>query len=136
MFGKLYFLLMKNDISIKEFGETELIQLIEERVWEKSGKRPIRDDSFFYDIHNIQLNAHLVLNSDMFVSTTDAPTQMNYYQMGRKSVIMNVSDLIVKGIKPIAIIISLGLPGDLILSDFNDIIEGIIDYCIKFEGSK
>ena len=46
---------------------------------------------------------------------------------------MNVSDLIVKGIKPIAIIISLGLPGDLILSDFNDIIEGIIDYCIKFE---
>jgi thiamine-monophosphate kinase len=69
----------------------------------------------------------------MLVSTTDIPPQMTSYQIGRKSVIMNISDLIVKGVKPRGIIISLGLPRELRRNDFINLITGIIDCCIKFE---
>ncbi|MBA7549542.1 Thiamine-monophosphate kinase [subsurface metagenome] len=48
--------------------------------------------------------------------------------MGRKSVLMNISDLVVKGVKPQGAIISLGLPENLKVIDFKCLIEGIIDY--------
>ncbi|MFX0009219.1 MAG: thiamine-monophosphate kinase, partial [Candidatus Hermodarchaeota archaeon] len=74
----------------------------------------------------------LVLNSDMFNATTDAPKQMNFYQMGRKSVLMNISDLVVKGVRPKGIIISLGLPPELLVSEFKELIRGIIEYSNKW----
>ena len=64
----------------------------------------------------------------MFNAATDAPEQMSFYQMGRKSVLMNISDLVVKGVKPQGVIISLGLPENLKVIDFKCLIEGIIDY--------
>ena len=93
----------------------------------------MRDDSFFFNLKGVHSNICLVLNSDMLVSTTDVPFQMNYYQIGRKSVIMNVSDLIVKGVSPQCIIISLGLPRDLKKEFFIELMNGIIDFSIKFD---
>jgi thiamine-monophosphate kinase len=124
---------MNNNICIKDLGELKLIKLIEERILEKTGKELIQDDSFFYEFDNFTSNSQLVFNSDMFVSTTDAPPQMSHYQMGRKSVIMNISDLMVKGVEPKGIMISLGLPNNLRLSEFKELMEGIIDYCIVLD---
>jgi thiamine-monophosphate kinase len=69
----------------------------------------------------------------MLVSTTDIPKQMSYFEMGRKAVLMNISDLIVKAVKPAAIIISLGLLADMKLECFIELIEGIVDYCNKWD---
>ncbi|MFX1448828.1 MAG: thiamine-monophosphate kinase [Promethearchaeota archaeon] len=117
----------KNDI-VGGIGEVKLIHIIEDIILKKTGKELIRDDSFFFEIDNRKDTDHLVLNSDMFNATTDAPTQMNFYQMGRKSVLMNISDLIVKGVKPEGLIVSLGLPDDCKILDFKSLIEGIVDY--------
>ena len=119
---------MSSNNFISKIGEVRLIELIEDLILKETGERLIKDDAFFFKIQNI--NKSIVLNSDMFVSTTDAPSQMSFFQMGHKSVIMNISDLVVKGIEPKAIIISLGLPNDLKLSQFKDLIMGIIS-CAK-----
>ena len=124
---------MNNNPQIRNLGEIRLIKLIEELVFKKTGKVLLRDDSFYFNLKEMELNDNIVFNSDMLVSTTDVPPQMSSYQIGRKSVIMNISDLIVKSVKPRGIIISLGLPYDLRKEAFIDLITGIIDCCVKFD---
>ena len=119
---------MKDNQTIKNLGEIGLIDLIDELIHEKTSKKLLRDDSFFYDLDEDLRSGSLVMNSDMFVSTTDAPKRMSYYQMGRKAVLMNISDLIVKGVAPAGMIISLGIPEGLKIKEFKEIIEGIIEY--------
>jgi len=115
---------MNSNNSIAKVGEIQLIKIIEDLIFKETNESLIRDDAFFFESQE-SFNS-IVFNSDMFVSSTDAPIEMNYFQMGRKSVIMNISDLIVKGVKPIGIIISLGLPDDLLISQFKSLIKGII----------
>ncbi|MFX1337971.1 MAG: thiamine-monophosphate kinase [Promethearchaeota archaeon] len=123
---------MNNNPQIGNLGEFRLIKLIEDLVKKKTGKKLLRDDAFFYSLKDEELDKDLILNSDMLVSSTDVPPQMNSYQTGRKSVIMNISDLIVKGVIPKGIIISLGLPKELKKDDFSNLIHGIIDCCMNF----
>ena len=53
-----------------------------------------------------------VLKSDMFVDLTDAPPQMTPRQMGRKAIVVTVSDFASKGVRPIALLTSVGIPRD------------------------
>jgi len=124
---------MNNNLQIGNLGEIKIIKLIEELVLKKTGKELLRDDSFFFDFKNKNMDGTIVLNSDMLVSTTDVPFLMNSYQIGRKSVIMNVSDLLVKGVKPRGLIISFGLPEELKKHEFIDLLNGIIDCSMKFD---
>ena len=119
---------MKQNENISFYGESGLIEIIEEVIYSKAGKRLRRDDSFFFKFKYQKEEKCLVLNSDMFNATTDAPKQMNFYQMGFKSVLMNISDLVVKGVKPEGMIVSLGLPNELPVVNFKRLIEGIVDY--------
>jgi thiamine-monophosphate kinase len=118
---------------ISELGEIKLIEIIEELVFEKLGKKLIRDDTFFFELEKIKDQKMLIFNSDMLVSSSDAPKQMSFYQIGRKAVIMNISDLFIKAVKPKGIIISLGLPGNLKVSSFKELLRGIIDQCERFD---
>lgn len=122
----------KNDI-VSAIGEVKLISIIEDLILKKTGKQLIKDDSFFFEIDGRKDKYSLVLNSDMFNATTDAPEQMSFYQMGRKSALMNISDLVVKGVKPRGIVVSLGLPSDLRVSYFTEVIKGIIEYSNKWD---
>jgi len=83
---------MKQNENISFYGESGLIDLIDEVIYSKTGKRLRRDDSFFFEYKYQKEGKSLVLNTDMFNATTDAPKQMNFYQMGLKSVLMNLSD--------------------------------------------
>ncbi len=124
---------MNNNLQIGNLGEIRLIELIEELILKKTGKVLLRDDSFFADLSSEYLDEYIVLNSDMLVSTTDVPPSMNFYQIGRKSVTMNVNDLLVKAVKPRGLIISFGLPKELKKHKFIDLINGIIDCSVKFD---
>lgn len=122
-----------NSVKLGDLGETKIIELIEGVIFKKTGKTLIRDDSLFFHlqecIDNIKgPNPELVLNSDMLVSTTDVPKQMSPYQIGRKAGLMNVSDLIVKGVKPRGIILSFGLQEEISVNFLKKIMEGLIDY--------
>ncbi len=124
---------MKNNPQLGKLGEKKLINIIEDLVLKKTGKPLLKDDSFFFDFKNKNLDGILVLNSDMLVSTTDVPAKMSPYQIGRKSIIMNLSDLIVKGVKPRGLLISLGLPKELEKLEFIDLLNGIIDCSLTYD---
>ncbi|MHA2007156.1 MAG: thiamine-phosphate kinase [Promethearchaeota archaeon] len=124
---------MNADPQIGNLGEIKLIKLIEDIIIEITGKALRSDDSFFFDLRDKGSENTLVLNSDMLVHGTDVPPQMNLYQVGRKSVIMNLSDLIVKGVKPKGIIISLGLPKKLKKKEFIELLKGIVECANKFD---
>ncbi|MFX0178649.1 MAG: thiamine-monophosphate kinase [Candidatus Hodarchaeota archaeon] len=117
---------------IRDLGELKIIKIIDNLIFKKTGKELIQDDSFFFSLNKRDFQNNLILNSDMFVSTTDAPKQMTFRQIGRKSVLMNISDLMVKGVRPRGIIISLGIPNNLSTNLFEELMNGIIDYCKKW----
>ena len=49
-----------------------------------------------------------VFKTDMLVGKTDVPHQMSMYQAGKKTVVMNASDLFAKGVPPKWAVVSLG----------------------------
>ncbi|MHA1642852.1 MAG: thiamine-phosphate kinase [Promethearchaeota archaeon] len=117
---------------VQELGETQLIKIIEKKVLEKTSKPLIRDDAFIFEQILETPEEVLILNTDMFVSTTDAPTQMSTFQMGRKAILMNISDLIVKGVIPMAVIVSIGIPSKMTVKDFESFIDGIVQCCVDW----
>jgi len=70
---------------------------------------PFGDDVAAVDIDD---NEVAVLKADMFVELTDAPPQMTPRQMGRKAIVVTVSDFASKGVRPIALLTSVGIPRD------------------------
>ena len=62
-----------------------------------------------------------ILKTDMLVWETDVPRDMTPFQAARKAVVMNFSDLGSKGVRPIAFLVSLGLPRSLGV----DVVEGM-----------
>ncbi len=66
-----------------------------------------------------------VLKTDMLVGKTDVPRTMSLWQAARKSVVMNVSDFAAKGVEPTAVLVSLGLPGNLMRKDIEEIAKGL-----------
>jgi len=83
---------------------------------------PFGDDVSAVDIGNRKL---AVIKTDMLVGKTDVPPQMTLRQAARKAVIMNVSDLAAKGVKPIALLASIGVPRDFRKRDIEQIGEGL-----------
>ncbi|MFW6117395.1 MAG: thiamine-phosphate kinase [Thermoproteota archaeon] len=66
-----------------------------------------------------------VLKTDMLVDKTDVPHGMSLGQAARKAVVMNVSDFAAKGVKPLAILASLGLPREVTREDVEEIGRGL-----------
>ncbi len=77
------------------------------------------------DVSFIRLNdSFLVLKCDMLVSATDAPKGMKLWQIARKSIVASMSDMVCKGIKPIAALISLAIPRTFTNKDIRDLAKG------------
>ncbi len=66
-----------------------------------------------------------VLKADMLVDKTDVPRGMSLWQAARKAVVMNVSDFAAKGVAPKAVLVSLGLPTQLLHGDVEEIAKGL-----------
>jgi len=107
----------------ESLGERKIIEIIRSRL-DLLPKMPIPfgDDVSAYDIGNGDL---VILKTDMLVDKTDVPPQMNLWQASRKAVIMNISDFAAKGVKPLAILVSLGLPRTLTKKDIEEIGTGL-----------
>jgi thiamine-monophosphate kinase len=66
-----------------------------------------------------------VLKTDMLVAKTDVPSGMTLWQAARKAVVMNISDFAAKGVKPIALLVSLGLPKGIAEKDVEELAGGL-----------
>ena len=76
------------------------------------------------DVSFIKINdKFLVLKSDMLVRSTDAPKEMKLWQIARKSIVATLSDMVCKGVKPIATLISLAVP-NLSRNEIRSIVRG------------
>ena len=128
-----------SQMKVSDIGEKQLI----ERIIEKSrtcsiynpsdftdfdNKTSIGDDSALTNI-NLNENSYLVSSSDMLIQSSHFPPEMSYFQMGYKSVVVNVSDLASMGADNIGFLLNIAIPKDTLLDDFDDLICGVIKAC-------
>lgn len=73
-----------------------------------------------------------VLKVDMLVDKTDVPPGMSFRQIGMKALTMSVSDFAVKGVKPAAALIALGVQPRLKKRELKNIALGLRDASEKY----
>lgn len=74
----------------------------------------------------------LILKSDMLVASTDIPPGMTPRQAARKAVVATVSDFAAKGVKPKALMVSLGLPPSVRRPMIREIGEGLTEGAAEY----
>ena len=74
----------------------------------------------------------IAFKTDMLVASTDVPPTMTANQVARKSIVSCVSDFASKGIKPLAAMISIGLPKDIESSYILGLAAGFARACREF----
>lgn len=129
-----------SSLKVSDIGEKQLIERIIQKskscsIFDSNSidfKTSIGDDSALTDI-DLEENSYLVSSSDMLIQSSHFPSEMSYYQMGYKSVIVNVSDLASMGAKNIGFLLNVAIPKDTFLDDFDDLICGVIQACDKYE---
>ena len=129
-----------SQIKVSDIGEKGLIERIIERSKTCSNCKmdlntnfatSIGDDSALTNI-NMDDNSYLVSSSDMLIQSSHFPKSMTYFQMGYKSVVVNVSDLASMGADNIGFLLNLAIPKDTLLDDFDDLICGVIQACDNY----
>lgn len=84
---------------------------------------PFGDDVSGFEIEDGE--RLIVVKTDMLVGKTDVPPGMSLWQASRKAVVMNISDMAAKGVRPIGMLVSLGLPKGLTERDVEQIGSGL-----------
>ncbi len=94
--------------SAGKLGERKIIEIFM-ALLQRMPEMPI---PFGDDVSAIQLGEGrlAVIKCDMLVAKTDVPRGMSYWQAARKAVVSTVSDFAAKGIQPLGLLASLGLP--------------------------
>ena len=128
-----------SQMKVSDIGEKQLI----ERIIEKSRTCSIHNPADFTDFDNktsigddsaltnidLKENSYLVSSSDMLIQSSHFPQDMTYFQMGYKSVVVNVSDLASMGADNIGFLLNIAIPKDTLIDDFDDLICGVIRAC-------
>ncbi|MFQ6096051.1 MAG: thiamine-phosphate kinase [Candidatus Bathyarchaeia archaeon] len=106
-----------------ELGERRIIEIILESLdVMPSMPIPFGDDASAVEIDRERL---VVIKADMLVGKTDVPPGMSLRQAARKAVVMNISDLAAKGVEPVAVLSSIGLPRGLKKEEVREIGLGL-----------
>ncbi len=92
---------------------------------------PFGDDVSAIDIGNQKL---AIIKTDMLVGKTDVPPGMTLQQAARKAVVMNISDLAAKGVQPLAILASIGVPRNLTAKDIQKIGKGLNEGAREYDA--
>ena len=107
-------------LKVSDIGEKELVKYI------IANSRNITPD----DAAITQLDStNLISTCDMLIQSRHFPKNMTYFDMGFKAVTVNVSDLAAMGAVPLGFLLSIAIPKDLILDDFKEIINGVLNAC-------
>jgi len=106
----------------EDLGEFKIIQIL----WENLTKAPNMVVPFGDDVSAFKIeNNTVIIKTDMLVGRTDVPPTMTRWQAARKAVVMNISDLAAKGVKPSGILVSLGIPPYLTEDEIVQIGKGL-----------
>jgi thiamine-monophosphate kinase len=113
---------VKEMASVSEIGERGLIEVMS-RYFKQMPNMvlPFWDDASGLKICN---DKALVINTDMLVWKTDVPPGMTAYQAARKNVIMTISDLGAKGVKPMGYMPSIAFPKEQLIFEAEEMAKG------------
>ena len=119
------------DKFISELGEKKLIKILLDK---RDSSLDISDmnikDSYHDDAALIKNSSeYTVVSTDMLIEHSHFPKEMTSYQRGQKVVTVNVSDILAMNAKPTSILISMGLPPTMTLSEYEDLTDGILSKC-------
>jgi thiamine-monophosphate kinase len=107
----------------KNLGERRIIEIIQNHLDQMPKITvPFGDDVSAFEIEGGNV---VVLKTDMLVGKTDVPAAMSLWQAARKAIVMNVSDFAAKGVQPVTVLVSLGLPENLTQKEIEDIGSGL-----------
>ena len=107
-------------LNVSDIGEKELINYILSK-----SEDIVADDTAVTRFSD----TNLISTCDMLIASKHFPSRMSYFQMGFKSVTVNVSDLAAMGADPLGFLLSIALPKDLEVEHFKEIIDGVINAC-------
>ena len=107
-------------LKVSDIGEKELVRYII-----ANSKDITPDDTAITKLKD----SNLISTCDMLIQSRHFPKNMSYFDMGFKSVTVNVSDLAAMGAEPLGFLLSLAIPKDLDVNCFKEIIEGVLSAC-------
>ena len=107
-------------LKVSDIGEKELVKYII-----SNSKEITPDDTAITKFGS----TNLISTCDMLIQSRHFPKNMSYFDMGFKSVTVNVSDLAAMGAEPLGFLLSIAIPKDLELDSFKEIIEGVLSAC-------
>ena len=108
---------------MKGLTEHEIIRILTTQFSSQPGIPLGFDD----DVSAIPLTSKtwIIVKTDMLVGSTDVPPRMTIQEAARKAVVATVSDFAAKGVKPQALMVSLGLPAPVKKKTVQDIARGL-----------
>lgn len=123
---------------VSDIGEKKLIKRLLSMSRILQPYSPFFDENYFKSLSDDAAlldigDEYLVITSDLLLESSHFPTEMSSFQKGMKVVTVNVSDLAAMGAKPIGFVLSLGLPQDLPLKKFDEIMKGVLEGCHTYK---
>src|SRR2546422_10024603 len=108
---------------MKGLTETQIIRVLTNEFASQPGL-PL---GFNDDVSAIPFSSKrwIIVKKDMLVGSTDVPPGMTVQEAARKAVVATVSDFAAKGVKPQALMISIGLPAPAKKTTVQDIARGL-----------
>jgi len=106
--------------TLKDIGERGLIKLACSIISKDDMFHTIGDDCAFLPLGE----SYLLVSTDMISQHTHISTGMRPWDIGWFVTAINLSDLAAKGGIPLGVLLAYGLPKDMLVSDFEDIVRG------------
>jgi thiamine-monophosphate kinase len=115
---------------MKGLTEHEIIRILTNQFAGQPGVPLGFDD----DVSAIPLSPKtwIIVKTDMLVGSTDVPPGMTVQEAARKAVVATISDFAAKGVKPQALMVSLGLPAPAKKTTVQDIARGLGQAALEF----
>ena len=107
-------------LKVADIGEKELVKYII-----ANSKEITADDTAVTQFSS----TNLISTCDMLIQSRHFPENMSYFNIGFKSVTVNVSDLAAMGAEPLGFLLAIAIPKDLELESFKKIIDGVLSAC-------
>ncbi len=117
--------------TLKDVGERGLIDLIDSIISNDKHNSRIGDDCAFIPVGD----QYLLLSTDMVSQHTHFPFIMHPRDMGWFVTAVNLSDIAAKGGIPLGILLAYGLPKDMSVYDFEELVRGANACALSYQTS-
>jgi thiamine-monophosphate kinase len=125
----------KKSQPISEYGEFSLIDRLHQILPKASHKDLLVDIGDDCAVIQVDQNRALLLTCDIQIQDRHFQLQnTSAYQLGRRAMAVNLSDIAAMGGTPLYALVSLGLPPDLEVDDYETLFEGMRDELKAFQA--